>query len=315
MNYAITLLTKLLSIIIITLIGYLIGKKGIIKKSEFNIVAAILNKVALPALVLTTYISVKLTKDTLINASYLILAALIIYFINLTYISLLAKKLKLNDHKKSVFINAALHSNSGFLAFPLLLAVFGEIGLFYGTVYFMVDNILLFTTALKRFQKGTKTKQKLAIVTWAIIIALPLMIISNVFEIDFTNNFVFDAIYDVSKVTIPLAFLFIGMVISQENIKKLVLNKLALLLLSIKHIIIPLVAIAFFYFVPLHLDNMIIIIIILELLMPVFAVLISFSHEYKKDTSLAASLVVMSHLISAITIPIIFSLAILIFNK
>lgn len=314
MDYTLSLILKLLSIIFIAIIGYFIGKKNILPDSGIDVVSIILNKIALPSMVLASYLTIKLTKETLINSAYLIIAAIIIYFINLTYVTIITKKSNLTNKQESVYINGALHTNSAFLAFPLLIAVFGNIGLFYGTIYFMIDNILLFTRGIKRFQKDNENSKKIATVTWAIIIAIPLMIISNIFNISFTNNFIFDAVNEISHITIPLAFLFIGMIISQQKIKDLVFNKLALLLVSIKYIVVPFIAIAFFYFVPLNLDKMLIIIIMVELLMPVFASLIPIAHEYKKDTALAASLVVISHLMAIITIPIIFSIVIILFS-
>lgn len=314
MDYTVSLILKLLSIIFIAIIGYFIGKKNILTDSGIDVVSILLNKIALPSMVLASYLTIKLTKETLINSAYLIIATIIIYFINLTYVNIITKKSNLSTKQVSVFINGALHTNSAFLAFPLLIAVFGNIGLFYGTIYFMIDNILLFTKGVKRFQKDNESTQKIATVTWAIIIAIPLMIISNIFNINFTDNFIFDAINEISHITIPLAFLFIGMIIAQQQIKDLVFNKLAIILVSVKYILIPFLAIAFFYFVPLHLDKMLIIIIMVELLMPVFASLIPLAHEYKKDTGLAASLVVISHLMAIITIPLIFSIVIILFS-
>lgn len=315
MSYALALITKLFAIILISIVGYYIGKRNILKENAINVTSAILNNIALPTMIIASYIGIKLTKETIINSVYIIIAALVIYLINLIYVKVIVKKINLNPKQESVYINGALHANTGFLAFPLLLAVFGKIGLFYGTMFFMIDNILLFSKGIGRLKQGNKGQAKLAPVTISLIIAIALMVIANIFNLDLTNNFVYDAIHEISQITIPLAFLFIGMIISQQKIKELIFNRIAVLLVSIKLILIPILGILFFYFIDLNLDSMIIIIIMVELLMPVFASLIPLSHQYEKDTSLAASLVVISHLMAIITIPVLFTIVILIFDK
>lgn len=315
MTYAFALISKLFAIILIALVGYYIGKKNILKEQGISVISGILNYIAIPSIIIASYVGIKLTKETLINSVYIIIAALVIYAINLIYVKVIASKINLNDKQECVYINAALHANTGFLAFPLLLAIFGQIGLFYGTIFFMIDNILLFSKGVGRLRKGNPGQTKLAPVTISLIIAIVLMAIANIFNLNLVDNFVFDAVHEISLITIPLAFLFIGMIISQQKIKELLFNKAALLLVFIKLIIIPIAGIAFFYFTPLHLDSMIIIIIMVELLMPVFASLIPLSHQYEKDTSLAASLVVISHLVAIVSIPVLFTIVILLFGK
>ncbi|MDF9866931.1 putative permease [Bacilli bacterium PM5-3] len=314
MQDAQVLIFKLLSIIIIAVIGYFIASKNILGNNGKTVVSLLLNKVALPLMIFCAYVKIILTPSTIMNALYVMIAALAIYIANYIYSKTMANHYKLSPKERSVFISGGVHANTAFLAFPLLFAVYGDDGLFYATMYYMVDNILLTTSGIGRLMHENKTKRKLAPVTISLIVSLIAMAIINIFNIDFTSTFIFSTVNEIGSMTTPLAFLFVGMIVYESNLKELITNRPATNLIFVKSTLIPLIFIAFFKIVNFDVDGLIIIVVMTQALMPPFSALLSMSYEYNQDVRMATSLVVMGHIYSMINIPLLFSLIVWLFG-
>ncbi|MDL2211759.1 AEC family transporter [Erysipelotrichaceae bacterium OttesenSCG-928-M19] len=307
------LVFKLAAIILIAIIGYIIASKKILGEHGKDVTSLILNRIALPFMIIATYLKIELNAEILMNSLYVIVIALLIYTCNYFYSRIMSKRHNLTREQESVYINGAVHANTAFLAFPLLFSVYGEEGLLYATIYYMVDNILLSTTGIKRLMPD-KSKIKLAPVTIALLISLPIMIISNVLQIDLTNNFIYEAIDDIGVITTPLAFLFIGFIIYESKIKELLLNHHAIKLVIVKMLVIPLVFALVLKALNFDVEGLILIVALTQALMPPFSALLSMSYEYKQDVKMATSLVVLGHLFAIVSIPLLFTLFVYLFS-
>lgn len=313
MQDVMVLIQKLAAIIIIVIIGYYITYKKTLGEHAKDVVSAMLNRIALPLMIFASYATIKLTSETVRNAAYVVVAAFLVYLINYGYSYFAAKFFKLKPKEKSVFMNGALHANTAFLAFPLLFAVYGTEGLFYGTIFYIVDNVLLFSVGLKRLNHDSDKKAKLAPVTISLMISFPLMLLCNYINFDLSQTVFYSAANDIGQLTTPLAFLFIGMILYESDIKSLLTNKPALNLIFVKMVVIPLIFIGALYLLNLDLKSLVIIVIIVQILMPPYSSLLAMAYEYKQDVPMATSLVVLGHIVGIITIPALFILANILF--
>ena len=313
MQEAQLLIFKLIAIILIAMVGYFIASRQILGEKGKDIVSLLLNKIALPFMIFAAYTRIKLTPETIVNALYVMIAALVIIGVKYLYNSYKAKKYQLTPKESSVFITG-IHANTAFLAFPLLYAVYGDVGLFYATMYYVVDNILLMTSGVGRLMHETKGKRKIPPVTIALFISLIMMAIINIINFDFTTTFIYQAANDLGSMTTALAFIFIGMMIYETNIKELVINKPALNMIVFNTTIIPLLFVVLFKLLNLDIESIIIIVVLTQALMPPFSALLSMSYEYKQDVKMATSLVVVGHIYAIINIPLIFSLLVFLFS-
>lgn len=309
------MILKLIAIILLAIVGFYIQWKNILGEHGKDNVSALLNRVALPFLIVSSFWGVKLGTKTMINALYIVVFALVFYLINWLYAKAATKHYRLVPEQTTVFISGTVHANAAFLAFPLLYALLGEIGLFYGTVYYLVDTILLFTIGLKRLTSNhEKTSNKIAPATIALIIGVVTMVIATIVNFDLSQTIFYSTVHDLGSMTTPLAFLFIGMIVADSDIKKLLVNRPAINLIIFKQVLLPIAFIVFFLFFKGNFETLLILVMMVEVLMPSFASLLAMSHEYRQDVSLAASLVVLGHLFAMISIPILFTIVTILFK-
>jgi len=298
--------------VIIVGAGYFMASKNVLKEAGKDVMSLLLNKVTLPLLIVSVFPKIIFNSENINNSIYVVIAVFIVYGINYSYSKIWSNKL--NNLEKPVFINGALHSNTSFLPFPLLYAVYGDVGLFYASLYYMVDTSMMMTIGIKRFRLDTKEKTKPTPLTIAIIVSLCIMVLVNIFNIDITHNVVYQAVADIGNMAIPIALLFVGMIIYESNIKEVMLNKLAIKLVVLKTTILPLIAIGILFLIKPNIDGLIIIIIMTQMMMPPLLAIIPLAYEYKKDVKLATSMVVFGHIYAFVNITILFSLLVFLFK-
>lgn len=305
---------KIGSLVIFSIIGYFLAAKNTLGKDGKTVVSALLNRVALPFLILVAYSNIKINFELMYNIVIVFIMALLVFTLNYLYASFISKRKNFENKISSVFITGGCHGNTAFLAFALLFAVYGSEGLFYATMYYLVDNILFAFNGIERLRKNHHEKTSIPPVTITLVAALFLMIFLSITKIDISNNFIYSAFNDIANLTTPLAFLFIGMAIYGSDFKKVLTNIDVVKLLIAKMIVVPLVIIGVLYIINFDLSIIILMVIITQASMPPVSALMSFSYEYKQDMNYASSLVIIGHFLAIISIPIIFSIGLLIFK-
>jgi len=314
MENALIIFAQLATMLLMALVGLYIAKRKVLNTQQRTGLSLLLNRVALPALIIVAITRMQLSSDMLINSLYVLAGYLLLYFTNYFIFAFIAKKEKMDHFKRSVFLNGGLHGNVAFLAFPLLVALFGEQGLFYGTIFFMYDNVSIATIGMTRLKRDYDKESSLAPVTIALMIGLVMMLIQNLTPFDITDNPIFNAARDIGSLTTPIAFIFVGMIVNDYKIKDLIKNTNALKILLLRMIVVPILLMFISLLVQSFVPEVIIKVIIIIAMTPPFSALLSMANEYQKDMDMAASAVVLGHIASIITIPILFMLLNLFFT-
>jgi len=308
MDSVIVLASRLFSIFLIIGVGYFIYSKKMIDEKQRAGLSLILNRVALPMMIIVSILRMQFNYDILRNVLVITGGFILTYLLVYLFTSIYAKKKGLTHYSRTVLINGGVHGNVAFLGFPLIYSVFGEQGLFYATLYFVIDNVFMHTIGMSRLQRDYEKERTLAPVTIALIVGLILMVISHLLHISFIENPVFNAVNDLASITTPIAFMFIGMIMKDYKIKELLKNQNALYLLLVKMVVVPILLMVLLKplvgFVPVFIIN----VLVIQASMPPYASLLSMAYEYKKDMDLASSAVVLGTLISIVTIPILFTM-------
>jgi len=102
----------------------------------------------------------------------------------------------------------------------------------------------------------------------------------------------------------PIAMLLTGITVANMDLKKVLSMKSIYAVSFVRLIVFPLIFIAVFKFMPM--SKSIMVCTICSLAMPLGLSTIVVPGGYGKDTSVAAGMTIVSHLLSAATIPIIF---------
>jgi predicted permease len=102
----------------------------------------------------------------------------------------------------------------------------------------------------------------------------------------------------------PIAMLLTGMTVAKMDAKKILSMKSIYAVSLIRLVLFPMIFIGFFHFVPMSTTT--VVCTICSLAMPLGLSTLVIPSGYGKDTSVAAGMAIVSHLLSVITIPIVF---------
>ncbi len=302
----IAIFAKILSIFSIVLIGFVANKLGWLPIESSKYLSKILINIAAPGLILYSMSHEQMSENTLTP----IIEVIALMFIVLIMCSLISiptvKMMRVNKTDQGIYRLMLICTNSGFIGFPLALAVFGNEGLFFMilanavfSIFLFTGGILLLTYDINRDKKSLRDLLKS-------LISVPMVAsISGLFI--FLLNISFPEILEnmlstVGAMTTPISMLIIGIQLPGIKLKQMIMDKQLLSATIIRLILVPLVLFAIlinFNFTPLALC-----IIVFAMSLPSAAMIVVFADEYDLNTRLASQGVLLTTSLSLITIPI-----------
>ena len=302
-------------------IGYILGKFKIIPDNSATVLSKLENNLFVPALVLGTFIK-NFTVSQIASASKIFLSSIALVIIMILF-SLLASKLVTKDgYERNIFAYGLAFSNFGFMGNAVVEALFPDIFLqyiiftlpFWSMIYLWGAPTLLIGGSGGKQTIKERAKAFLNPMFIAIIIGMIIGIVSDgklpwgeVGTKEY-ESFFLTKIIDVSGSCMsPVAMLLTGITVSGINIKKTFTDMKIYAVSVIRLIFMPFIFLAIAKFVPfITADSTIFYCALCVLSMPLGLNTIVIPSAYGKDTSKAAGMAVISHLLSCLTIPAIF---------
>ena len=289
-------------------IGYMLVKCKILPENSATVLSKLENTVFIPALVLGTFIE-NFTIERISVAWKLLIISFAIALIVIPFAILVSKMVTKDKYIQKIYTYGLSFSNFGFMGNAVVSSLFPDI--FFEYLIFTlplwmliyvwgVPRLLIansgrnqtFKESLKSFINPMFIAMIVGMIIGLICIPLPEWIVS---------------IIDVSGDCMsPIAMILTGVVVSSISLKKAFTNIRIYVVSVIRLIVIPLlfVGIASFFKMP----ETIYICALCSLAMPLGLNTIVIPSAYGKDTSVAAGMAVISHLLAVITIPLIFTI-------
>lgn len=207
--------------------------------------------------------------------------------------------------KKTIIHFANVFTNTGYIGFPVLNAIYGPEGVVYGSIFNMFFVIFVWTYGIMLFKgKLEKDKLKKEIIKTLLnpsIIAVVIGIVIIIFNIELPE-ILLNSINSVGSISGPLSMIIIGAIVSKARIGDNIRDWRLYYGLTIKMVVLPLVLIL----ISLFLEKSIVtnsVIIIAS--MPAAAMTSIFAGSFNKEEDFASLLVLLTTLLSIITIPIL----------
>ncbi len=300
------ILNPIIKLFIAIFIGFIAAKTGYLGENIRQSISKIIVNITLPLLVLTSLLSRELSSElaigALIAAASCIVVVTVLYFLGL----LTAKVFGLKEPTKTLHAVLSASGNVAFLGYPLVGAVFGAEARFFAIVYGMVNDIIFWTLGIylvNRSANKNKTekvyKKLLNPTTISIILGTILLFLG--FKLPPVIN---ESFTGIGETTTYLSMIFIGMTLSQIDIKHLYKRVSMLSPVLIKMVIVPM-AVAFI-FVNLGVSSLVIGAVVLEIAMPAQTVTSIVAMEAGSDEKYAAEYIFFSTLLSLITLPLVY---------
>lgn len=284
-----------LSIYIMIFIGVCAGKAKFINNHISLALSKILLNICLPLYIISAF-NYPLSTGIILNLGIIFIFGIIIHPLCYLFGMLLYKNKE--KIKKDIFTFALMFSNCGYIGFPIIGSIYGDIGIIYGSIFLAPYNIFLWTIGVSMFNKKSSNKSILNAGVIAVVIGLTLYILQIQLP-HFINN----SISTVGSMTTPLSMLIIGGILSEMKLKEIFKIPSIYNVSLFRLIIIPLFVLGTLFL--LKIDYTIIGVCVLLVAMPVAITLPVLTQRYDSDTKLASTTVIISTLFSIITIPII----------
>ena len=289
-------------------IGYILVKLKVLPENSSAVLSKLENTVFIPALVLGTFIE-NFTMERIGAAWKLLSVSFIIAFITIPFAILVSKAVTKDKYIQKIYTYGLSFSNFGFMGNAVVSSLFPDIFFEYliftlplwMLIYLWGVPKLLIADSDKKQTFKESLKSLVNPMFTAMLIGMVIGL-SNIHLPEWTISLI-----NVSGDCMsPIAMILTGVVVSSISLKKTFFNVRIYIVSTIRLIIMPVlfIAVASFFRIP----ETTYICALCSLAMPLGLNTIVIPSALGKDTTVAAGMAVISHLLSCITIPLIFSI-------
>ncbi len=302
-------LQQMIFLFSLIIIGYILSKLRLLPENSETVLSKLENYLFIPALVLSTFIA-NFTVDKLKSSGWLLFFSIAIEIVVILLAFLCTRIVTKDEYERKIYLYGLCFSNFGFMGNAVVKALFPEIFLEY-IIFTLVLWVLIYMWAvpnlLMELQTENSLKQRLKNLVNPMFICMILGIIIGIGNIklpDFATSLVDSA----SACMSPVAMLITGITIAKINIKAVLKIKSIYIISILRLLIFPLIFIGAYYILDLNIPKSFTVCAVASLAMPLGLNTIVIPSAYGKDTTIASGMALISHILSVVTIPVIFSL-------
>ena len=298
-----TTLNQMLVMFIFMALGFFLNKKRLLPLNDSVVLSRLESYLFVPALSFITFYKY-FTYENL-KANWLtIVISVCLLAVSFALSIVLANAFAKDDYLKRIYRYAFTCANFGFMGNAVVLGVFGEEALFYYMMFTLPFNMFVYSYGVQSLKpEGGKLCLKSFINP--IFIAIILGAVLGFFNVSIPS-FLNTVVTTAGNCMSPLAMLLTGFVIGEYSIKNLLCIKRIYLASVIRLIIIPLVFVVVLRL--LNVEESIVKYALCTTAMPLGLNTVVFPAAYGGDTTPGASMALISHVMSVITIPIMFGI-------
>lgn len=299
---------------VVMCVGFVAAKLHIIDDSFSNKLSDLVIKICQPFLIISAVIKVEYTHENLKTGLAILLLGIGVHAFSalIAYFASIPLNKKFEERKMSEF--SMVFSNCGFMGFPILGAVLGDVGLFWGAFYCVTFNLLEWTygfVILSRKRPDIKPSLKKTVINYGTIpsvIGFLLFVCRwSAFENNIVGACLTNAFDYIGSLCTPISLLIIGAMLSKIPFKKLIADGYVLYTCLFKLLIIPILT--SFLLTLLNLSNDIVFFASIMAGLPTAANSVMIAEKYSVSPDYAAHVVAISTLLTPITIPIVIAFA------
>lgn len=295
---AIVVASQVLILFILIGVGFAMAKIKWLDDAGIRQMTQLLLMIVTPAVIIDSFqieYSTELLKGLVIST----VSAIFAHFVGIILGKVLFRSRQEADRKILRF--SIIFSNCGFMCIPLLYAVLGPIGVFYGSAYIAVFNIVQWTYGMI-LMTGDKNDINLrrALInpgTVGMVFGLFFFLLKiKLPEIPAT------VVSSLAALNTPIAMIVIGAQMSRTPILGIWKNKLNYQVSFWRLLVIPLIILAGLVFLPIERD--LLIACIIPACAPTAAATALFATRYRQNVLLATHTIAITTILSIVTMPL-----------
>lgn len=299
--------------VIILLFAMLCGiyarKRNFITQASTSNFSKVLLNVCQPCLIISSF-QVDFTPELLATGLSITLVSFIMH-ISLIVICLFCFNFVKDNSQRKIYRFATAFGNCGFLGFPVLNAMYGDVGIFYGAFFTLVFHVTVWSYGIFMLTSGTDKKHfdlnQMKNMINAGTVSTLVGILLFAFQLKIPSPLI-DGIDMVGDMTIPLSMIVVGALIANTNFTRIFKNVHMYCFCVIKLLILPVAAIFVCKF--FNVDSTLLAPVAVVMTgVPASTVTASLAELYGEDAVLGSEAVGISTILSIGTIPLMIYLA------
>lgn len=298
-------LNQMMVLFIFMALGFFLNKKRLLPLDDSVVLSKLETYAFVPCLVFSVFYKYCTVENFRLKWTYMLYGAAIMA-VSLPIGIALAKLFAKDEYLKKIYTYSFAVANFSFMGNAVVLGVFGEEILFDYMIFTLPLNLYVYSIGTASLIP-TEGGKKLSVKTFVnpIFISLILGAFCGLLTVPLPK-FITTAISSAGACMSPLAMLLTGFVIGEYSLKTLAGDKKVYLASVIRLIILPAIFMAVLLL--LKTDKAIIRVALCATAMPLGLNTVVFPAAYGGDTTPGAGMALISHLISIITIPVMFSI-------
>ncbi len=301
-------LNQMAYLFLFVMLGYILVKLKLMPNGSETVLSRLENYLFIPALVLNTFIN-NFTVNKLSSAYGILLFSIILEIIVILVSVLCTCIITKDKYIRKIYLYGLCFSNFGFMGNAVVSSLFPALFLEYiiftmvlwSLIYLWGIPILLKDGSESGFKSGLKNLFN------PMLICMLLGGIIGILKIQ-PPQFLTDAVNAAGQCMSPVAMIITGMTIAKMDIRAVLKIKSIYIVSVLRLLVFPITFIAVMFLFGKGIEKSIFICATVSLAMPLGLNTIVIPNAYGKDTSTASGMALVSHLLSVITIPVIFTL-------
>ena len=293
-------------LLILMIAGFLLVKLKAVAENGTQVISKLENNLFIPALVMGTFMT-KLTPENLGDYGKFVICGAVVVVACIPIAILLSRCLSKDSYLRKIYTYGLAFSNFGFMGNAVVQALFPDLFdeylifvlPFWSAIYVWGVPFLLMPASENKRSFKDWVKPFLNPMFAGMIIGIVLGLTALPLP-----EFVTNAVTTLGSCMSPLAMLLTGMTIAKIDLKKAFTNVPVYIASMIRLVLLPIAAIG--ALVLIKLEYGLALCVVCNLAMPLGLSPVVVPAGYGKDTSAAAGMALISHLLSCITIPLVF---------
>ena len=301
-------LNQMCFLMLLILVGYILVRFRIVDDNAAKVLSKLESNVFIPALVLSTFMS-HFTVEYIHTAGQFVLCGSVVVVAS-SVIAIIASKFCTKDrYIQKIFTYGLAFSNFGFMGNAVVSALFPDLFLEY-LIFLLPFWILIYiwgvpSLLIPNDNNDHALKSRLSALINPMFIAVIVGAVFGLTQLPLPS-FIQSSASTLGDCMSPIAMLLTGMTIAKINLKQVLKIGSIYIVTAIRLVLMPVVTILVLYLLPVPYP--VALCAVCAMAMPLGLNTIVIPAAYGKDTSVASGMALVSHVLSCITIPLVFLL-------
>lgn len=291
------IVNQVLTLFFMAVVGVYAHRRNIIDRDTNSKLAGFLLNITLPFLIIVSF-QFDFPPNVIEQIPQMAVLVVLIHGLAIGLAYILSRFYKHSD--TNILCFSLVFGNAAFIGYPLLQSVFGQLGIFYTSIYLIIFNIFLWSYGVTLFI-GTLNlhNMKIAVINPGII-SIIIGLLLYVFSIRIPE-LLLQPMRLIGGITTPLSMIVTGVILSDINYQQMIGNFHLYVGTVLRTLLIPGLILLLCVLFGLNGTGVRTMVIISGT--PVAAAIVLFAEKYNGNSELSSGVVALSTITSVVTLP------------